>query len=388
MPMFFSRKNTRSLALIVDVQSSIVRSTLVLYDNGAVPTVIGTHQTDIAYRPHLHSPSHLIKSTDRAITETVGASLMHLSALPKDDQAPRSVSTVHFVLSSPWIASQAKSVSVSFPKNEIVTRPKVMAIIEEQRAGLHGASDPGMRVIEEKIFDVRLNGYSVSDWEGKEARDLQVSFAASMGSSSIIERFADAAAHAARKRDMRFHSSLLLQHIAIRDVLPHKKSYVLVHVHGEITDIVAVRDHSCTFFGTFPIGLDSIARKAARSLHTDAATADSVIRSVAAGALDGQHGKDTEARVRHIFEGWVHDLSKLITTAGSDVPARIPILVSAQQHEDILTETLEAHMAGSQIERVSIDDLAGHMAFDKDAPRLLMPGLYAIAIHNASAAKA
>ncbi len=385
--MFFSRKNTRSLILIIDVQSSIVRGTLVLRDGSATPTVIGTHQTDIPYRPHLHSASHLIKSTDKAITETVGAALKHLSALPKDDQAPRSVSAVHFVLSSPWIVSQAKSVSVSFSKNEAVTRARVMTIIEEQRASLHDSRDAGGRVIEEKIFDVRLNGYSVSDWEGKEARDLQVSFAVSIGSASIIERFAEAAAHAARRKNVYFHSSLLLQHIAIRDVLPHKKTYILVHVHGEITDIVAVRDHSCVFFGTFPVGLDSIVRKAARSLRTDAATAGSIVRSVAAGALDSQHGKDTEARIRHIFEGWIHDLSKVIEAAGEDIPARASVLVSAQQHEDMLSETLEAHMQGSPVERVSIDDLAGHVDFDKSAPQLLMPGLYAIAIHNAGAIK-
>ena len=42
--------------------------------------------------------------------------------------------------------------------------------------------------IEENIFDVKLNGYSVSDYRGKRAKSLEVSFATTMSSYKILKK--------------------------------------------------------------------------------------------------------------------------------------------------------------------------------------------------------
>ncbi|MEK7641521.1 MAG: hypothetical protein AAB365_00840 [Patescibacteria group bacterium] len=382
--MFFSRKNG-TLTLILDVQSSIIRGTLVHMRSEGKPHVLFTHDVGIAYKPHARS-GYIVKAALAAISETIRETLRYISHLkgivgPEHD-IPHHISDVHYVLSSPWIVSQAKTISQSFKKETSITRSYILGLIAEERKKLSEKGVEDIRVIEEKIFDVRLNGYSVASWESRSTKDLEVSFVSSVAGTRMIERFVEACDHIVGKGDVKFHSSLFLQHIGLGKVIPERANYALIHIHGELTDVAIVHAHSCTFFGSFPFGVHTIIRTMARELKISEQTADSALALFTQGTLDATHTKKEGLVIENMSSGWVGEFRKLLKTnpASSGIPHHV--IISARSHEDFFSQCLKKEYSQLTLESLDIQQITAQVDYESLAERLRLTGLYIVAIHS------
>ena len=382
--MFFSRPKS-SLILILDVQSSIVRGTLVHMHAQSNPHVVFTHNVGIAYKPHARS-GYLVKAALAAIEESVAESLRFISQAHSIKNAlhdlPRHIAAVHYVLSSPWVVSQAKTLTQSFKKETAVTRAYILKLVAEERAKMSEKDQHDIRVIEEKIFDVRLNGYSVTSWESRKTTQLEVSFVSSLAGGRMVERFIQACDRAVGRKAVSFHSSLFLQHIAIQKVMPDRATYALVHVHGELTDVAIMHAHSCIFFGSYPFGVHSIVRTIAREMEVSEQTADSALNLVSQGALDTVRAKKQAAIVENMSNGWVGEFRKLlkINPSASGVPKHI--VISARSHEDFFIDSFKRAYPQSTFEPLDFEKIHALVGFESSAERLRLTGLYTIAIHS------
>lgn len=380
--MFFSHTNGR-LVLILDVQSSVVRGTLVhMREAGQVPLVIYTRETPIAYKAHARS-GYLVKNALRAIDDTIQDTLIHLHARRSGGQdIPHTISAVHYVLSSPWIISQAKTLAMSYDKRRIIDRAYINKLIADDRSKLVSDTVENVRIIEEKIFDVRLNGYSVPGWEGQSTDKLEVSFVASVAGGRMIDHFTRACDRAVHHGHVYFHSSLFLQHLGLGAVIHDYSSYALIHVHGELTDVALVHADSCTFFGSYPFGINSIIRTIARETKTDDYTAESLLNMFTEDRLDPAHTEKELAIVRHMGDGWIGEFRKLLKA--SPTPDALPrhVIMSAHSHEDFFIKDFARAYPASSIELLTMDIISPLVAFDTYTERLRLTGVYVIAIHS------
>ncbi|MEN9913214.1 MAG: hypothetical protein RLY66_622 [Candidatus Parcubacteria bacterium] len=382
--MFFSRTNG-TLTLILDVQSSIVRGTLIHMHPEGKPRVIFTHNVGISYKPHARS-GYLVKAALAAIEEIVGESLRFISQIHsiKDPRhnLPRNISTVHYVLASPWVVSQAKTVTQSFKKETPVTKAYILKLIGEERAKMSGKDEHDIRVIEEKIFDVRLNGYSVASWESRTTTQLEISFVSSLAGGRMIERFIQACDRAVGKRSVMFHSSLFLQHLAIEKVVPDRASYALVHIHGELTDVAIMHAHSCIFFGSYPFGAHTIVRTIARELKISEQTADSTLNLISQGALDATRVKKQTVIVENMSNGWIGEFRKLLkmNPSASGIPHHV--IISARAHEDFFMESFKKAYPQSTLEVLDFESIRKLVDYENSVEKLRLTGLYIIAIHS------
>lgn len=384
MAMFFSHKNG-SLTLILDVQSSIVRGTLVHDHPEHKPRIIFTHSVGIAYKPHARS-GYLVKAALAAIEETVSETLRFISQVhsiknPNHD-LPRHINVVHYVLASPWVVSQAKTVVQTFKKETSITKAYILKLISEERAKMSGKSESDLHVIEEKVFDVRLNGYSVASWEGRATNQLEVSFVSSLAGGRMTSRFIGACEKAVGKKSVFFHSSLFLQHIAIQKVVPDRATYALVHVHGELTDIAIMHAHSCIFFGSYPFGVHTIVRTIARELKVSEQIADSTLNLISQGALDDTRTKKQRVIVDNMSNGWIGEFRKLlkINPAASGVPRHV--IISARSHEDFFIDSFKRAYPQSTLEKLNLEQMTQLVDFDNHVEKLRLSALYVIAIHS------
>jgi len=366
--------------LILDVQSSLVRGSLVRLSAGTAPEIIFTHEQDIPYRPHGGS-AYLIKVGLRAIEEAVGAALQ-CAALNRDSGAMARIEAVHYVLSSPWIVSQAKTLSLSFPEDTEITQSLVSdAINKEQMKLTPGAAPGSFEIVERKAFDVRLNGYSVSSWQGKQARTVEISCVISMAGSQIAERFRHACARAVKPSRVSFHSSLLLQQMAISSVMPDRLSYTLIHIHGELTDVVVVEKGTCSFFGSYPSGVRTVIRKIAHTSKTEQQAAESLLTLYERSHLDGSLDR-TASFIEDIGKGWSIDLSRLLEKAGYSQPLPRDTIVSSRIHEGFFMRAFEAARPGSHTESLTTDELSSKVSYGPSVEHLRQAGLYAIALSS------
>jgi hypothetical protein len=380
MPLF-SKKPVQKLILMLDVQSSVIRGSLVIFGTGE-PRIVFTYNASIPFKPHTDS-RYLIKMTLRAVSETITAIArsMHLNA--HGDQPniwPRRISAVHYVLSSPWIVSQAKTLAMKFDKDTRITRQYILKEIGIERAKLSTAPDEPVSVIEEKIFDVRLNGYSVSEWENKAARQFEVSFTTSIAGTRMIERFVEYCEAIARPRAVHFHSSLLLQCVGMAEIMPDKSDYTLIHIHGELTDVAVIRHHTCAFFGSYPIGVRTLIRRIAATTGTDEHAAESILTLHIAGQTDPAHTKANTASIAAVSGEWLAQLQALFKQSNLDVPPPVSIILSAWAHDDFFLMILKEAYARIRIELLSIDTVASQIAFEPRTERRRLTALCALAV--------
>jgi len=231
------------------------------------------------------------------------------------------------------------------------------------------ASEP-TKVIEEKIFEVRLNGYSIVDWPNKEVRNLEISYAIGAVGSGALIRFEQACERAVPRHRMSFHSSLLLQYVGLRASMPEKDSYVLTHVHGELSDVVAVNRGACIFFGSYPGGIRSIVRAVAHATKTDQAAADSFLSLYTDKNLEQGKALAAAPAMKRIGEGWLKEYRDLISQSGASLGTLPNMIVVARFHQGFFAAALREAYPLMHVDTKQID-----------------PSLYARAIHSLHAVR-
>lgn len=379
--MLFSSKNKKDrVDLILDIQSSVVRGALMLIRPGAVPHILWTESIDIPYRAQGGS-AYLIKMAIRAIEDIALAAHVYVRDTHGKETLPSRITSVHCGLSSPWIVSRARTVSQEFSKETTITKNRIADIIRTERRDLAGGDEKGLISIEEKIFDVRLNGYSILEWEGNAAKSLEISFAISLAGTRMIECFKDAAKRAGPREETRFHSSLLLQYTGISLALTINDPYMLVHIHGELTDLVIADGHSCILFGSHPVGVRTVVRKIAHALKISDIAADSLLTLHQSGKLDPEHYQSARKVIADVARGWQSECAKLIALIP---PGRVPSMsiVLSRTHQDFFGDAMKETPLGMRVRALSADEFGSRVSFEPHAERLRTTVLYAIAITN------
>jgi len=381
--MFFSSQKKPHLVLLLDIQSSVVRGALVYFKPSATPEFIYTHTAPITFKADVSS-SHLVQVTLEAVNQTIDVILRELSLRNSSlvpGTLPHTIGAVHYILSSPWIISQAKTLEISFPKEIKLTKHSLQPAITEERNKITGNEADQLSVIEEKVFDIRVSGYSVPNWEGRKAKQVDISFVVSVAGSRVIERLREAVRRVTNTH-IEFHSSLLLQTIGIQKVLPHHSSYSLIHVHGELTDVVIIHKHSCIFFGSFPLGVYGLIRKLSKATKTDIHTAQSLLTLYMDGHLDPSHAASTQKIINEVSHLWMSELEKLLVQAGLSTPLPPETIISARSHDDYFMHILKKAKPASRPALLTFEDIQHHIHFARHTERLRILGLCALGIHS------
>lgn len=379
----FSKQHS-SLALLLDVQSSIVRGILVNFQKPNKPEFIFSYAAEIPFKSGTNS-GYLVKMTIKAVTETIEASLRELSLRKSSgirDSFPNKINQVHYILSSPWIVSQARTIAVSLKKKEKITKEKIRAIIAEERQKLTNNETDNISVIEEKVFDVYMNGYSVPNWEGLSTDKLEVSFVVSVAGSTMIKNLKDITHRIVSENKVHFHSSLLLQNIGIQKIVPNRSDYSLIHVHGELTDVVVIKNHACVFFGSFPIGIRNIIREIANRNKTDEHAAESLLTLYLNNHLDPSHAMENQKVIEEVSANWTTELENLFKKF--DIESLLPkdTIISAHSHDEYFINIFKKYRTNSIIDMLEFEDIKPYVNFSKQNKSLRTLGLCTVAINN------
>ena len=379
----FSKKPQDHIDLILDIQSSVICGALMLVRHGSAPRILWTKSVIIPYRPQDGS-AYLIKMGVKGVEDIAAAANIYVHDAHGEDLLPGRITSVHCCLSSPWVVSRARTVSQKFSEETRMTKKIISEIIKSERDDLVGKDQTGLTSIEENIFDVRLNGYSVREWKDKSARSLEVSFTLSLAGTEMIELFKEAARRAGPHEDVRFHSSLLLQYMGISSALSINDPYMFIHVHGELTDIVIADAHSCILSGSYPIGYCTIVRKVAQALKISYAVADSSIAIHASGKSDLAHDRSFATSIADASHEWQAECAKLISIIPKE---RLPsmVMISSREHEDLFNDIIKDEFHDMKSRDLSSDEFGVRVSFDARAERSNTVCVYAIAITNLEA---
>jgi len=384
MAMFSSHKAKSEIDLILDVESCIVRGSLVIFDKVDIPKIIFSYTSNVICASGA-SDSVLIKSTLQSIKEVLKATVHFLRTKDNFRQYPdikRKIHMVHYVLSSPWIVSEAKVLSKTFDKPTEISSKYIADLIYSEQKKLSANSTAPLKVIEQKIFEVKLNGYPVTDWENRNAENIEVSFNVSMAGSVMVDYFIDSCKHLLHGHKVVFHSSLLLQYIGIENVLDPGQNYCLIHVHGDETDISIIKQKSCIFFGSNSFGVRSLIDSISRKIGSGKQTADSMIILYTGNKLDNIHSKSSIEIIEKSAKEWFDNVNLLVEKQGLTLKYPISIIVTAWAHDDFFCKIIKKMDPNLSVYALSIEDLTDKVYFSSSVERRRLVALHSIAIHS------
>ncbi len=386
MNFFFSNKKENSLSLVLDIQSGLVRGTLVSFLNGKKPHVVFTYTKFIRNRTQGNGPL-ITKIMCKSLHEVLNNISKHGLHKAGTLGYGSSIKKVYYMLSSPWAISQAKKVLINFEKETTVTEKIIkeitdkesLVLIKEFKHDLEKSSNSNIDLlpIEEKVFDVRLNGYSISDFKGKKANKLEVSLAVSVSSKKILEKISAEVHKVFHIKNEFFHGALLAHYIALRSVSPGMDEYISVHVHGELTDIVVVNKGSGVYLSTFPFGTYSLFRKLGRAMKQSPEIAKSLLSLYSNDKLDKSNKEKVEKTVLNIVENWKKSFQNSLAVEGS---YSIPKVVNLSIHENF--EIFERALKDLQYDVVHFNnDIINELLdFENSEDHSWLMGMYIISI--------
>jgi hypothetical protein len=314
------------LSLVIEIRSDSVEGSLVHFPN-----------KDILYGASVPLPQK-DESNDESLTVTM---LKKLSELCVHISRERSkftsdqIAEVHYVLSSPWIVSEAKTVHFEHEKEAEVTEATIKKILDDHKKEFVKQYESGMTFVEQKIFSIELNGYPVSDYKGKRAKTLRVAFIHSMSPTKLVKDIDAVVGRALHVHKESYHSSVFLQYLATRIQLGENKEYILVHVHGELTEVIVVKKGSDVYLGSFPFGVATLTRKVSLELGGTLGAADSALTLFEEKKLEeGQHGQVRDV-ICKLLQEWQTDCAQALSGVGEGVLMPRTIYLSTETGHSI-----------------------------------------------------
>jgi hypothetical protein len=304
------------LSLVIDIQSDVIEGTLIKFPPKGTPA-----PPQILYSASLHIPrkpntdgDYITKMMLRTIEEL---SLGVVKEMRGVTQEP--IQSIHYILSSPWVVSNSKTIQIEYPNDTTITAKTVNEVIEADRKDLIAKNAPDMVFVEQKIFDVELNGYSIAHYEGKTAKHLKISFAFTLSSEHIIKKIQSAIAKNIHVKHEYFHSAILLQYLSSRSMMGEGEEYIVLHVHGELTDVVVVKKGFSSYLASFPFGTSTLIRKVCNSLKTSYETTSSMLTMYMEKKLNDEEQKKIETVLMQVLKGWHAECTQTFNGIGEHV---------------------------------------------------------------------
>ncbi len=232
------------------------------------------------------------------------------------------ISSVEFVLSSPWILSQAHTISTKLSKKEKITEALINKILDKKdlKPSFHVKDiNCNLHTVERKVMEVSLNGYPMSDWQDKIASSVDITCIVSAVDRNIVNDLQQSCEHVVPVKQINFHSSLILQFIASTNYSASSADVVVINVHGKVTDLFGTSKQNGMFFGSFPVGYETLTRRLANATHQGRQISESALSMHSNLHIDFSHGRTTIKIIEKVLANWRHECAEFmkITTSSS-----------------------------------------------------------------------
>lgn len=374
---FFSNKKEGVKSIVLDIQSGLVRGALLIKtvnDGGIEEIHIASVVTKaISEKTHVINAEHLAKKTYKLISDVIE----HLAR----DAGGKHLNNISYVLSSPWIFSKLKTIKIDYEKETEINSKIIGDLVKEEAKNNPDKADA--KPIEQRIFEIRLNGYPTVSFEGKRARRLEVSISTSFGSSSFLDKVRAVVDRHIHIKSHSVHSALLMQYSALREILKNRSEFVYIHAHRELTDIIIVKDGLCKHIASFPFGTSMLVRKVSAATKETVEASDSLLSLLQGGKLNDEQQENINRIITPVINEWSDQCIKSFDGVFDMNTTPRQLYLSVHSHFEIFKKSLMLK-GGYNFEVVSCDTLnvGNSIIFDKESAQSNLIKMYIYALSN------
>lgn len=291
----FSRKNNRR-SIILDIQSDAVRGAVI--SSGDIgQNIMSFIEMNIPASVSLSNSQRMKKRIIKLAHDVVFQLMKNINY--------EKVHDIHYVLSSPWVLSELKTIKLSFDKETSINDELIDTFINKEIDKLPSKYDA--YIFEKKIYDIKLNGYSVLLYKNRIANNLEINYSASQSDKSFVDELRHDVNKIIHVNKHKFHSSLLTQYLLLPKSISNNE-YIYISIHGELSDMIMVKDHRCKYISSIPFGTKTIIRKISESTKHGIESVNSMLNMYFNNKI---HNPDEE-KVKKIIDDYSNKFNSLI----------------------------------------------------------------------------
>lgn len=304
----------KELAVIYDIGSSSVGGALVYLNRDSTPDIVYTTRKSVPFKQEV-DPDHLLNAVKGAINE-VGEEIQkkgmrHLQFTKLGDAT---IEGIYCVFASPWYISQTQTLSDSSDNEKEITQEYLDSLIDSSEDTLkEGALSryadsvrDELTELEERIIQVKLNGYITPNPHGKKANSIEMSVFTSMIPEDVLDSVESSISKTFNTKHYHYHSFTLASFSTFRNILAdlNFSDFLFMDITGELTDISIIKDECIKKSLSFPLGKHELIRAITTALDTDAGEGMSRLRMWAEGSLTDEEARQVEEIISDIGGEW------------------------------------------------------------------------------------
>ncbi len=388
----FSHTTTEELSLLIDIQSGLVRGSLISFKKNTAPHIIFVATRAIP-RKEKTSSEQLTNDMLVAVRDIV--ELLGIEGVERAQSLgfnKRDLKDIHYVLSSPWVMSESKTIHVVFDTETSVSEKLINTIVDKEKIHLKDDFKEGLEqngglqdlvCMEQKIFEIKLNGYRVEEYIGRKTHAIDISFASTLCSGSLLEKIHSCVQSVLHIKKHSFHSSLLLYFASLRLIVGNRDEFISIHVHSELTDIVVVKRSTCAYIASFPFGTNTLSRKVALINKSSITEADSVLSLLYGKKLEEHEEYRVGKIIDPVLTEWHEQCLACIEALGERTIIPNVVYLSSHDHFEVFKELL-IHRNSYTFEILPFDEtlMTDLVVFEKTAEHNPLVSAYALALKD------
>jgi cell division ATPase FtsA len=274
----FLKRNKESYSLVFNIGSGSVSGGIIKFTQEVGVDVSYYIKENIPFQQEVSIPKHLdlMKEAVTALAHHIQSD--GLKKINADRKGTVLIDRAFYIFSSPWSASQTKTIRIKEAKPIKLTENYINKIIDDESKQFQENVALSGTVIEKKIIQIKINGYVVSDISNKVAQDLEISVLFTVVPEKILQIVEQSISKVFNIKNIWCHSLSLATLSVIRNLFPQKEDFIQIDISEEITDISIIRNNIISSSASIPHGRNHFIRELSLAQKVTEEVADSMIR--------------------------------------------------------------------------------------------------------------
>lgn len=298
----FFKKNKESYSLVFNIGSGSVSGAVVKFTEEPGEILTSYNKEVVPFQDQISVPKHL---------ELMKSSLEVLATKIQKSNNQK-IDRIFYIFSSPWSISQTKIIKIKESKPIKITEKYLNTTIDEQEKKFQAEIADSGKIIEKKIIQLKINGYVVSDYYNKSAKDLEIAVFFTVVPVNILETVEGSISKFFDIKNIWCHSLSLAMTSVIRNLFPYKDDFLFIDVSEEITDISIVEDNIMVNAVSIPFGRNDFIRELSVSLGVSQEIADSQIRMHCNKNNDDLAAIKLSVAVDKASQAWLEKITEIL----------------------------------------------------------------------------
>jgi hypothetical protein len=316
MSFFSFRKKESSLSLVFDIRDTSITVAVAKFYFDNKPEIFSCQNFKINFSKPINYDKYI-----SVLLKTMEDSVVSVTRdLVKVGNKER-ISNYYMFFGSPWCISQSKVIRIEKDRPFLIDEKLLRQVLSKEEENLiqridSSSEEKNWMVMEEKIIQLKLNGYKVNKIYDRKAEKVEMEFLVSFIPKEIQDKINEPLRSKIKENS---NSTILSSFSFLRDLFLDKNDFIYFDINESITDLYIVRGDVLEGVSSFPIGQSDIIKEISAKSNLSIDIITSKINIKYQGNCDEKTSDEVDSLIENGFKLWFENFNSTISKMSSPI---------------------------------------------------------------------